>query len=143
MDSVAENAFCTLCLHRQALGGAAQDYIISFKEDVCDIETVLGEVLDVFLELMKNFEEDLIKARLIANVNYLKINEGLVTDESVDYHFASYASEIVEDPQEFFDRHMSKILSRMDSFHENGSRLLLNKVKHLHISISKTGMRKY
>ena len=110
----------------------------------CLSDACLKKTLDVFVKLMDHFEEDLIKVRLIAEVEYLRLNDDdLDLGESVNYHFASYAQEIVDDPIEFYRRHISKIISRMDNFHEYGSRLLLNKIRHIHIAISKLGPATY
>ena len=135
------NKFCTLRFHRESMRGLVQDYVIDFKELECDIEACVDMTSDLFVELMKHFEEDLVKARLIAEVNYLRMDDddgnSDTEDESENYHFTSYAQEYVDDPLEFYQRHMQKIMSRMDSFHVNGSNLLLNKINHIHIAISR------
>lgn len=66
-------------------------------------------------------------ARLIAKVNMIHFNT--TTNETCErsYHFASYKSEIVDDCNEFYQRHMMKIASRMDSFNQNGSNCLYKK----------------
>ena len=132
-----DNQFCTLRFHKQSLHGAVQDYIIDFKEEELDIEACLGKTLDLFLDLVNYFKNDMIKARLIAEVNYIRVNDQLEETGDENYHFASYSQEYVDDAVEFYERHMQKVTSRMDSFHVNGSRLLLNKFSHIHIAISK------
>ena len=138
MDTCTElsNEFCTLRFHKQSLRGAVQDYIIYFKDSQFDLEICLTRTLDVFTELIDHFKDDIIKARLIANVNYIRFNDDS-DEESVNYHFGSYSQEFVHDATEFYERHMQKIISRMDSFHMNGSSLLLKKINHIHIAISK------
>ena len=76
------------------------------------------------------------KARLIAQVNFLRLNETHEEIGSEDYHFASYHAEEVNDVNSFYRKHMSKIASRLDVFHQNGSRLVLNRIKHIHIAVT-------
>ena len=134
-DIELTNASGKLCLHRQSLRGRVQDYIISFDEEVADIQMVVGKTFDLFQQLMTKFEEDEVKARLIAQVSYLRLNElhEIVGEE--DYHFSSYQMEKVMDVPDFYNRHLAKVASRMDAFHQNGSRLLIHRIKHIHISM--------
>ena len=129
------NAFGNLCFHRQSLRGRVQDYIISFDEEECDIQTIVNKTYDLFENLMQHFKEKVVKARLIAKVNYLRLNDQHEVIDNEDYHFSSYALEEVTEPKVFYERHMNKIISRMDTFHQNGSRLMINHIKHIHISM--------
>ena len=90
----------------------------------------------LFKQLMENFKETTVKARLIAQINFLRMNDKHEVIGNEDYHFTSYSQETVSDVEEFYERHMQKIASRLDSFHENGSRLLINQIKHIHIALS-------
>ena len=132
-----ENSSGKLCLHRQSLKGAVQDYIISFNGKVSDINMVVGKTFDLFQQLMNQFKDThRVKARLVAQVNYLRLDEDHETVANDDYHFASYGSEEVLDVDEFYQRHLSKVSSRMDSFHQNGSRLMINHIRHIHIQLA-------
>ena len=135
------NSFGNLCFHRQSLRGAVQDYIISFEEEECDMETMVYKTYDLFELLLQDFKDKVMKARLIAQVNYLRLNDQHEVTGEEDYHFASYSLEEVADPKEFYKRHMCKIMSRMDSFHQNGSRLMINVIKHIHIALAMTSPR--
>ena len=132
------NAFGQLCFHRQSLRGKVQDYVINFNEEQCDMQTMIHKTYDLFHTLLHHFKEVDVKARLIAKVNYLRLNERHEVMGDEDYHFSSYAMERVEDPKDFYERHMNKIISRMDSFHQNGSRLMINTIKHIHIALAVT-----
>ena len=135
MDPVT-NSFGKLCFHRQSLRGAVQDYIISFEEEECDMQSMVHKTYDLFETLIRHFNDKVIKARLIAQVNYLRLNDAHEVIGNEDYHFASYSLEEVDDPKDFYERHMCKIMSRMDSFHQNGSRLMINIIKHIHIALA-------
>ena len=130
------NAFGQLCFHRQSLRGRVQDYVINFNEEQCDMETMVGKTYDLFQTLLQHFNDRQVKARLIAQVNYLRMNDQHEVTGNEDYHFASYSLELVQDPKDFYERHMNKIISRMDSFHQNGSRLMISHIKHIHIALA-------
>lgn len=137
MDNVNFETECgKLCFHRQSLRGVVQDYIITFNEDLTDIERATGRGLDLFCYLVDHFKEYKIKARLIAQIEFARLNQELEPMEKVDYHFTSYRMEDVVDAKEFFQRHMCKIASRLDAFNEHGSRLLIDHIRHLHIALS-------
>ena len=129
------NASGKLCFHRKSLRGRVQDYIISFDETVHDIEMVLDKTHDLFQQLMSKFEDKIVKARLIAQVNYSRLNDRHEEVGQEDYHFASYQLEEVKDVPEFYNRHLKKVISRIDMFHQNGSRLIINCIKHIHIQL--------
>ena len=130
------NEFGNLCLHRQSRRGFIQDYIVTFDQEESAIENVLGKSYDLFENLMKHFKDVWVKVRLIAQVNYLRVNENHEVIGQEDFHFASYQAEEVFDTKDFYERHMAKIASRMDGFHQRGSRLLLNRFKHIHIALT-------
>ena len=73
---------------------------------------------------------------MIAQVNYHRLNDQHEETGQEDYHFTSYSLEEVYDTKDFYERHMMKIASRMDAFHQNGSRLMLNRIKHIHIALA-------
>ena len=133
-DSIT-NAYGNLCFHRQSTRGTVQDYIISFERVECDIEGVVDKTYDLFEELMERFKDTRVKARLVAKVNYQRMNDAHDIIGKEDYHFASYSLEDVYDTKDFYERHMCKITSRMDSFHHNGSRLIIHQIKHIHIQL--------
>ena len=131
-----KNQFGNLCFHRQSLRGAIQDYIITFDENEYEIERVVDKSYDLFNQLMMKFEDRLVKVRLIAQINFLRLNDEHEVNGNEDYHFASYHAEEVFDAKEFYQRHMCKIASRLDSFNERGSRLMINRIKHIHVSLT-------
>ena len=106
------------------------DYVISCHKYEVDVACVIAITHDLFMDLMEKYKNE--KVRLIAKVNY----DHIVLEEIRSYHFASYASEIVHDPKEFFERHMLKISQRMDEFNHHGSNLLIRNISHIHIQIS-------
>ena len=132
------NEFGKLCFHRQSLKGAVQDYVISFECELITIEDVLNKTYDLFQQLMEHFKDGNVKARLIAKVNYSRMNDKHEEVGKEDFHFASYSLEEVLETKDFYQRHMCKIASRMDSFHQHGSRLVINTIKHIHIQLVMT-----
>ena len=124
-----------LCFYQQSRRGVVQDYVISFNQEIDDIQMVVEKTFDLFQKLIEHFEDDVVKARLIAQVNYSRLNDQHEEVDQEDYHFASYQMEKVEDVEEFYNRHLMKISSRMDTFHQNGSRLVINYIKHIHIHL--------
>ena len=125
-----------LCFHAQSLHGRVQDYIITFHDFVGDIGLVCGRSLDLFRRLIEHFQDFTIKARLIAQVRFIRFDEGLEPAEKVDYHFTSYSQEEVVEAKEFFHRHMNKIVSRLDEFNIHGSRLVIDYIPRLHIALT-------
>ena len=130
------NEFGNLCLHRQSRRGFIQDYIVTFDQEESNIKSVIDKSYDLFEQLMNHFKDVWVKVRLIAQVNYLRVNENHEVIGQEDFHFASYQAEEVYNPKDFYERHMAKIASRMDGFHQRGSRLLLNRFKHIHIALT-------
>ena len=129
------NSFGNLCFHRQSTRGTVQDYVISFEGEECDIKRLVDITYDLFDKLLEHFKDLRVKARLVAQVNYERMNDSHEVVGNEDYHFASYSLEEVFDSKEFYERHMCKIASRMDSFHQNGSRLIIHSIKHIHIQL--------
>ena len=130
------NEFGNLCLHRRSTRGVVQDYIVTFDQEESNIKSVIDKSYDLFEQLMNHFKDVWVKVRLIAQVNYLRVNENHEVIGQEDFHFASYQAEEVFDTKDFYERHMAKIASRMDGFHQRGSRLLLNRFKHIHIALT-------
>ena len=113
-------------------------YSITFHEELCDIGAVLNKTYDIFQQRMTKLQEDYhVKVRLVAQVSYHHLNDKHEIVDEKKYHFTSYSMEEVKDISEFYKRHLNKIISRMDSFHEGGSRLLLHRINHIHIRVMK------
>ena len=68
-DIEVTNKYGKLCLHKRSKLGVIQDYIISFEENDSTIEGVLSKTLDLFQDLMRHFDNQRVKARLIAQVH--------------------------------------------------------------------------
>ena len=130
------NDICDLNFHKQSLKGRVQDYVISFYENQTDFLTILDKTLDLFLKLYENFSNKRVFVRLIAKLNFYHMNDASGVREERSYHFTSYSSEPVDEPYKFFNRHMQKIISRLDLFNANGSNLLIKNIDHIHIQIS-------
>ena len=71
---------------------------------------------------------------MVAKLHFYHFGENEVQDRY--YHFGSYSSEQVNDPKEFFQRHMLKISQRLDEFNSHGSNLVLKTISHIHIQLT-------
>ena len=112
-----------LNFHKQSLKGRVQDYVISFYENPKDFFPILNEVNVIFQKLIETFSGKRILARLIPKVNFEHKN-GIIGDiEERSYHFPSYSIEEVDNPSDFFIRHMERIVSRLEKFNSSGSNL--------------------
>ena len=87
---------------------------------------------------MEKFQDKQVKARLIAKVNYSRLNDSHEKVRKADYHLGSYCVEEVLNTDDFYEKHILKIISRMDSFQQNGSRLIFNAISHIHIRMTTT-----
>ena len=130
------NDCASLKFHKQSLKGTFEDYVISFNEEHTSIPEVLYITKDLFEQLIDHFSYYPLKARLIAKVCFTHVNSDSNETEERFYHFSSYQSENVYDPEEFYERHMLKIASRLDAFNQNGSSLLIKNIQHIHICIT-------
>ena len=130
------NEHADLCFYKSSLKGVVQDYVISFHEEEKVIEPIIGKTLMLVKQLFEKYKEHTIRARLIAKVNYHHLNDKQEVDDTRSYHFPSYQVEIVNDVEDFFTRHLMKIVSRMDSFNANGSNLLIDRIEHIHIALT-------
>ena len=133
--SFTNNNAC-LKLHREAFKSQLQDFIISFKQEHTTIEEVLQITSDLFDQLIKSYDKPL-QARLVAKIKFIHINETAKEIEERSYHFTSYQYEHVLNTNEFYQRHMQKIASRLDSFNRNGSNLMIKNIEHVHICLKR------
>ena len=128
-----QHGTCRLSFWRESLKGLVQDYCIHFKEER-HIEFVVDKALGLVKQLFEKlkWERRIIKARLIAKINFTHLVHG----DDISYYFASYQAEVVNDVEDFFIRHMQKIASRLETFNYKGSNLVINNIDHLHIALS-------
>ena len=123
-----------LNFHKQSLKGVVQDYQISFNEEQSNIERIVPLTLDLFQQLVHSMQDKApLHVRLIAKVNFIHLNNLTLKEDKRSYHFVSYKMERVDDVDDFYQRHMQKIASRLDSFNVNGSNLLIKNIPHIHI----------
>ena len=125
-----------LNFHKESLRGRVKDYAISFYNVATDFDLILDDTFDIFQRLFDKNAGKPFFARLVAKVNFWHINSETGVTEERSYHFPSLQSERVTIPHDFFQRHMQKIVSRMDTFLSNGSNLLIKNIEHIHIQLS-------
>lgn len=130
------NDCAVLDFYKESFKGRFQDFIITFNEEQTDLMQILPMTLNLFKQLTDSFGDKIVSARLIAKINFIHVNNESNEVEERAYHFASFQSEIVNDAEDFFERHMTKIASRLDSFNKNGSNLLLKNIAHIHVVLS-------
>ena len=133
MDSFS-NHCGTLSFHRQSLKGTVQDWKIEFNRNQLDIPTIVGDTNKLFLMLVESFSDKIVFARLVAKVDFNHFGKEEVEERS--FHFASYSTEEVCDPSEFYERHMEKIAQRLVAFNHHGSNLVIKTISHIHIQLS-------
>ena len=143
--NITNSRDCRLYLNRHSLCGVVADYIIEFPQLETCLDDIVDKTYDLFYMLCEKYSDTRIKARLIAECEFLR--EKTVVEENGSqkvydiietYHFASYSAEWVEKMScmDFYERHMQKIATRMDEFNKKGSSLKLNRIKHIHIAIT-------
>lgn len=138
MDNTIQfkNDFCSLKFHKQSLRGAVRDYIVSFAKDECDIELVITRTAKIFEQLMETLKDYKVSGRIVAEIEFVKVNLLNESIEVVSFHFASHKTETIYDVEEFYENHMRKIVSRLDQFNHQGSNLLLRRIKHIHLQLN-------
>ena len=136
MSHQNENAFGRVDLHKQGFRGRCQDFTMTFNEHTTTIEEVIQRGYNMFERLMGDYDLDCIKVRFIARVRYTRHSDCHEVIGHEVYHFASYQAERINDLHKFYARHMLKIASRMDQFHQNGSRLTIDQIERLHICLT-------
>lgn len=138
--ALVSNDFGEICLYHACLNGVVKDYILKFSRSVTDLTIVVNDIYELIQKLFETYNGASIKARMVAKVSYLHVNEGSNQQELRYYHFPSYTADSLDDDENLNDwvtRHLLRIIGRLDSFHVNGSNLLLNRIEHIHICVSK------
>lgn len=110
--------------------------MISFHEIQCHIEDIIWETAELLQQLVDSFRDKRVKGRLVAKVNFIHLNFHSNEEEIRAYHFPSYQAEEIENVEEFYVGHMTRIASRLDSFHTNGSNLVIKNIEHIHIQLT-------
>lgn len=124
-----------LNFYKKSLKETIQDYCISFYNEQDDLPFVMRETVSLFEKLVDSLPTTKVKARLVAKLNFLHFNNENDVDERA-YHFPSFSSEEIDDPKEFFIRHLLKIGQQLDNFNARGSNLLMKNIEHIHILIT-------
>ena len=124
-----KNDCATLSFHKHSLRGRVADYVIACHEPQVDMFCLIGNTYELFMKLMAHYNDA--KVRLVAKV----IFKHIPTEELRTYHFGSYAAELVDEPEDVFQRHMMKIAQRMEDFNEHGSNLVIVNISHIHIQL--------
>ena len=130
------NSHACLSHHKTSIRGKVQDYVISFNENQHDLNEIVNQTSQLVEQLFSSFSGKRVSGRLIAKVNFTHFNSETQQVSNRAYHFPSYATEEVNDVEDFFIRHMMKIASRMDSFNVNGSNLVIKNIEHIHIQLT-------
>ena len=131
------NDYGNISHHKTSLKGKVQDYIISFENEQLDIREIISDTSVIFQKLYQHFIDkgNVLLCRLIAQVNYVSMNDDK-EETLTKIHFPSYMSEYIINQEEFFERHMLKIASRMDTFQQKGSNLRLKNIAHIHVELN-------
>lgn len=130
------NEFAYVCHHKTSVKEKVRDYVIKFNTLQRSIENVIPETFELIEQLIQSLNAQKILARLIAKVNFIHFNSFSDEQSLRTYYFPSYKSEQIEDVEDFYERHMTKIASRLDSFNENGSNLIIQNIECIFIQFS-------
>ena len=130
------NDFANLSLHRKSIRGTTQDYVIKFKSIKHDFLKIAVETSELIEQLLLSFGDSQVKGRLIAKVNFEHFNLVKETTDERSYYFPSYGSENIVEIRDFFDRHLMKIASRLDSFTVDGSSLIIKNIDCIFVQLS-------
>ena len=127
------NDFATLTQHKH-FRNRLVDYVIRFHSEQNDMDVVVEHTLDIMKSLVQKYHDDnkKISGRLIAFVKYFHIDK----EEEVNYFHPSYKTEVIDDAETFFIRHMLKICERMDNFNHHGSYFIIKNIQEIHIHIN-------
>ena len=134
--STFSNSFASLSYYKSSLKGTVEDYVISFNATQFVIEDTIWETSELVHKLIASFKGKRVFGRLIAKINFVHFNSETNQEEIRHYHFPSYRAEEIEDVDEFFVGHMTKIASRLDTFTSNGSNLVIKNIERIHIQLS-------
>ena len=128
------NEFATLTLYKSALKKNTCDYVIRFHSEQMDHEIVTRQSFQIVKDLVSEYlsKSKKISGRLVAFVQYFHIEK----EETVNYFHSSYQSEVIQDAEMFYFRHMIKIGERMDNFNHHGSNFIIKNIKEIHVHIN-------
>ena len=132
------NQFAYVCHHKTSIKEKVRDYVIKFNTLQQDIERIIPETFELMEQLIQSLDGKKICARLIAKVNFIHFNSQSDEQSLRTYYFPSYKAEQIEDVEDFYVRHMTKIASRLDSFNHNGSNLVIENVECIFIQLTLT-----
>ena len=129
------NQFAYVSFHKSSVKEKVRDYVIKFNTLQRNIENIIPKTIQLIEKLIYSFSAKRIFARLIAKVNFVHFNH--LTNEQTcrSYYFPSYKTEKIEDIEDFYVRHLTKIASRLDSFNENGSNLIIENIESIFIQM--------
>ena len=118
------NHMCHLTLDEQGFDGFLQDLKLTFKVKMNDIKVVATESLPLFKRLMESLQPQDVKGRLVAYIELKDLQKPL--------RFGSYCTEWITLSDQFYGRHMEKILEKMEGTLEGNAYV----VKHIMIQMS-------
>ena len=130
------NQFAYICHHKSSKWDIAHDYVIKFNTVQRSIDQIIPETFELVEQLMNSLKFSRVKARLIAKINFDHFNPQTHEQSSRSYHFSSYQSEVIDDLEDFYVRHMTKIASRLDTFNENGSNLVIKDIECIYMQLT-------
>lgn len=133
--SISSEGAC-LKHYKSSLRGKVEDFVIRFNACQKDIRDVIKISSETFKMLIEHYSDKEVYARLVAKVSYLHCNVSHDNITTRSFYFTSYATELVTNPEDFFERHLLRIGERLQTFHENGSNLILNGIDEIHIHLT-------
>ena len=132
------NEFAYLTLHKTSLKEKVRDYVLKFNGIQRNIEDIIPETIGLIENFIQSLNVKQICGRLISKINFIHFNSMTNEQTRRSYHFSSYKTEVIENVEDFYVRHLTKIASRLDSFNENGSNLLIENIECIYIQLTIT-----
>jgi len=134
--TLASNEFGNVCFHKSSFHNRVLDYRIDFKSAEVDFTLLVDKTFDLFMKVMEQHKGNRVLGRLVAKVSFIHTNVDGKEEERM-YHFPSYKTHEILDLLSFFKTNMLKIANRLETFNKEGSHLVLKKIEHIHILLTK------
>ena len=128
----SSNEHGSILLVESALNNAARVYDITPSSNTNDLNQFMTNMYEVIRDTITHLTESAqVKARFVAQVRYIRADG---SDDSFLAHFTSFASEYIFDFDTWFNSHLNRLLSHLETFAKKGSNWIIDKVVNVEIN---------
>ena len=133
-DIINMNEHGTVTLADSAFARSLSVYNLHPMRHTINVQEFAEQMFDLVEATIDNLPNpnSRIRARLIAVVNFSHEFE----DEEMTFYFSSLPADIVYDVHEWYWRHISTILNRIESFNQRGSHWVINKIERMELRVA-------